>query len=117
MKLIDTSAWFDYFAGENKANAVEEIISKNEAVASAITIAEMKLKLVKTNREWRQAIGFIERSARILPLDQETALLAGEFKNLHTTDAMIYATARKNNMTLVTCDKDFRGMPGTKLLE
>ncbi|MFT3975091.1 MAG: PIN domain-containing protein [Amaricoccus sp.] len=36
---------------------------------------------------------------------------------LATADAIIFATARARNATLVTCDAHFDGLPGVTLIE
>ena len=117
MKLYDTSVWVDFFAGAQRAAPAKAALNSREAAVSVITLAEIKLKQNKAGKPSKPLIDFIRNWSTVLELDEETALLAGEFTGLHATDAMIYATAQKNGMELVTCDKDFRGMKGVKLLE
>ena len=118
MNLIDTSAWVDYFSGVSKARQVGGIVERRQAAASVITLAEIKLKGTKLGRDWSRSLDFIEQyAASITDVTKEIALRAGEFKTLHTTDAIIYATAIELGMTLITSDKDFKGLRGVTVLE
>ena len=116
MNLIDTSVWVDYFAGERKARCLEKIISSGQAAVSVISLAEIKLKLSRQKQDWQPLIAFMRSSARVFALDEKTALLAGDFTDLHAMDALIYATAVANGMALVTLDKDFSGCKNVRVL-
>ena len=60
------------------------------------------------------------QTASVIPLDTSLALLvadtAREFK-LATADAIIYATARQHNATLVTSDAHFANLPHVKYFQ
>ncbi len=53
---------------------------------------------------------------QILPFDEPAAILFGQFpssvKRLGSQDCRIAASAVAYNMTVVTADKDFSGIPG-----
>ena len=54
----------------------------------------------------------------VAPLDTAIALLAADLHRLHklaTADAIVYATARKHGVELLTCDEHFIGLPGAVL--
>ena len=116
MNLLDTSAWVDYFQGEPKARGLEKIISNGQAAVSVVSIAEIKLKLSRQNKDWQPLVSFMRTSARVIGIDEKIALLAGDFVNLHASDALIYASAVANEMTLITSDKDFTGCKGVRIL-
>lgn len=56
----------------------------------------------------------------IVPLDTAIAMraagLALEHK-LHSSDAIIYATALATDAELLTCDAQFKGLPGVRYFE
>ena len=55
-----------------------------------------------------------------MPLDTEIALAAAEACREHklaTADAIIFATARTQGATLLTCDAHFEGLLGVTLIE
>ncbi|MBU2719687.1 type II toxin-antitoxin system VapC family toxin, partial [Acidithiobacillus ferridurans] len=50
----------------------------------------------------------------VVPLDTAVALLAADLHReykLATADAIVYATARRQGATLLTCDAHFDGLP------
>lgn len=116
MNLIDTSAWVDYFQGEPKAKELEKIISSGQAAVSVISLAEIKLKLSRQKKDWQSLVSFMRSNARVIGIDEKTALLAGDFSGLHASDALIYASAVASGMTLITSDKDFTGCKNVRIL-
>jgi predicted nucleic acid-binding protein len=106
----------DYFQGEPKARGLEKIISSGQAAVSVISLAEIKLKLSMQKKDWQPLVSFMRSNARIIPIDEKTALLAGDFVGLHASDALIYASAVANGMTLITSDKDFTGCKNVRIL-
>lgn len=59
-------------------------------------------------------------TATVVPLDTSLALLAADISNefkLAMADAIIYATARQHNATLVTSDVHFSGLPQVKYFQ
>ncbi len=66
-----------------------------------------------------QVIAFTQL-CHVAPLDTETALAAAESCRVHklaTADAIVFATARLQDVTLITCDAHFDGLPGVTLIE
>lgn len=59
------------------------------------------------------------RRATLVPLDESLALEAADISietKLAMADAIIYATARRANATLLTLDPDFDGLPGVTVV-
>jgi uncharacterized protein len=55
-----------------------------------------------------------------VPLETEIVLGAAEACRAHTlatADAIVFASARAHDATLLTCDRDFEGLPGVTLIE
>jgi predicted nucleic acid-binding protein len=64
-----------------------------------------------------QVIAYTQKCV-VVPLDTVIALLAADFHReyrLATADAIVYATARRQGATLLTCDAHFKGLPGVAL--
>jgi predicted nucleic acid-binding protein len=56
----------------------------------------------------------ITLTAIVVPLDSSIAIRAADLSatfKLHSTDAIIYATALQLNATLITYDSHFEGLP------
>jgi predicted nucleic acid-binding protein len=59
------------------------------------------------------------RHATIVPVDESLALDAADIALTHRlamADALVYATARRHDATLVTSDTDFEGLPETVIV-
>jgi predicted nucleic acid-binding protein len=65
-----------------------------------------------------QVIAFTEKCV-VVPLDTRLALAAAEVGaryKLAMADAIVYATAEAHGADILTCDRHFEGLPGTKLI-
>ena len=121
-KLLDSSAWLAYFYGGS-----EEIKSTIESdtllLTSAISIFEIKNKLMKDKIDsikLKNSLEFVKKRSLIVDIGCEIGEEAVEtsIKNgLHTVDALIYASALKNNSLLVTFDRDFDGLKNVLILK
>jgi predicted nucleic acid-binding protein len=59
------------------------------------------------------------RRATIVPVDEPLALEAADLSLRHDlamADALVYATARRYDVRLVTGDADFEGLPGAVVI-
>ena len=59
------------------------------------------------------------RHATIVPVDESLALDAADIALTHRltmAGALVYATARRHDATLVTSDTDFEGLPETVIV-
>jgi len=59
------------------------------------------------------------RRATIAPVDESLALEAADIslaRSLAMADALVYATARRHEASLVTGDADFEGLPGVTVI-
>ncbi|MEK6959993.1 MAG: PIN domain-containing protein [Nanoarchaeota archaeon] len=118
--LIDTSAWFNHFF--DVSDDLDELIESDTPLfASVLTLFEIKRKLIRDgiSREKRDKVSsFIKMRATIIPVDEtiaEDAAVISSKNNLSTADAIIYATAISKQARLITCDSDFKKMPGVKI--
>ncbi|WP_287882882.1 MULTISPECIES: type II toxin-antitoxin system VapC family toxin [Paracoccus] len=122
MRLVDTSAWIEWLIDSPTGRAVAPHLPDQ---AEWLVPTMVQLELVKwLTREVGedkadQVIAFTQLCV-VLPLDTEIALAAAEACRNHrlaTADAIVYATARGNGATLITCDAHFDGLPGVTVIE
>ncbi len=120
MKIFDSFAWVEYFAGSERGGEVRKILDNSEVVYTpAVCLTEIKAKYLREGRDPRDRLEFIAARSAILPIDKEIALNAGEVKNnhkLHTIDALIYASALSKKCEVVTGDTHFKGLSNVILI-
>lgn len=117
-KLIDSSVWIAYlFEGTCK----EYIEAPKINFISALSLFEIKCKLMKKkvpNEMIAKNMTFIKSKTIIIPINEKIAEHAAEISikhNLPAADALIYASAVRNNSQLVTLDNDFRELPNVTI--
>jgi predicted nucleic acid-binding protein len=122
MILVDTSAWIEWLIGSPTGDKLAEHLPEQ---AEWLFPTMVQLELAKwVTREVGgykadQVVAFTQ-VCHVVPLDTEVALAAAEACGDHkfaTADAMIFATARAQGATLLTCDALFEGLPGVTLIE
>ncbi|RWN02236.1 MAG: type II toxin-antitoxin system VapC family toxin [Mesorhizobium sp.] len=118
MVLVDTSAWIEWLIGSTTGEQVAEHLPER---ADWLVPTMVQLELAKWltrevgENKADQTIAFTQ-VCRVVPLDTEIALAAAEACRKHklaTADAIIFATARAHDATLLTCDKHFENLPVT----
>ena len=122
MILVDTSAWIEWLIGSPTGEKLSEHLPE-QADWLVPTMVQLELAKWLTREVGEdkadQVIAFTQLCV-VLPLDTETALAAAEACRNHrlaTADAIVYATARGNGATLITCDAHFEGLPGVTGIE
>lgn len=124
MKLLDTSAWVEYFKGTEKGSIVRTILAENTVYTSAITLAEITKWLSENNLDSGLPIRQIKINSVIIPLEEPIliesgrryVLLRGVRPKIGLIDTIIYVSADLHALTLVTGDLDFRGLPHVEML-
>ena len=119
-KFIDSSVWLEYLL----KGSFRDMIEGDEIFfLSAMSLFEIKKKLVKASPPSDIIINsmkFIKKKSFIVSIDSEIAEYAAEISILHNlgaVDALIYASALKNNVELITLDNDFRGLKEAIILD
>lgn len=121
MRLIDSSAWIEWFIDSPLADALAgEIPDRSECLVPTMVQHELRKWFLRERDEDTadEVIAFTELCV-VVPLDTRLALMAAEIARQHklaTADAIIYATAFLHGATLVTCDAHFRGLSDVILL-
>jgi predicted nucleic acid-binding protein len=128
--VIDTYAWIELFVGSEKGKKVKDLLENAEEVYTPnIVLAEIARKFLregndeKTIAEWLEIITVASDITQIDPaLALEAAKCSGElserakkFKQntLSLFGAIVLATARINQCSILTGDEHFKDLPET----
>ena len=121
--IIDTFAWIEYFKASEMGGSAKEFIESDHSVTPTIVVSEISRKLKKDievgneTREGRlRRLEFIRSTSRIVDLDFEIALEAGEVSEdlkaevngWGLADSIILCTAKSLKGKVVTGDEHFR---------
>ena len=117
MTLVDTCGWIEWLADGALADKFQPFLEDTEALLVPTVVQFELYKWLERNRGEEAAMKAIARTTRshVVDLDTSTALLAAELSRDHGlsfADAVIYASARKHKIELVTSDDHFEGLPG-----
>lgn len=117
---LDSSVLISAINGTLPRRAAD-VLERNTPVIPMIAYAEvarfaLKHKGAAELEKIRQKLGQFS----ILPLDEEVCRIAAETACKHQlalADSLIYATAVRNGIQLITLDTDFRGLRGVILVK
>lgn len=121
MILVDTSAWIEWLIGSATGdNLAAHLPAQSDWLVPTMVQLELAKWLTREVGEDKadQVIAFTQ-VCHIVSLDTEIALAAAEACRAHrlaTADAVIFATARSQGASILTCDAHFEGLPGVKLI-
>jgi len=120
MKLLDSFAWIEYFRGSKRGEKVRDYVEGSEPLYTpSICLTEIKSRYLRDGKDPTTRLKLIVDRSFIIPLDSDIALLAADVKHkhgLHTVDAVIYATAKRKNLILVTGDQHFKGLSNVEII-
>lgn len=120
MKVFDSFAWIEYFKGSKKAAKIKDDIDGNLPIYTpTICLTEIKSKYLREGKNPKERLNFILERSITIELNSEIALLAADLKKkfeLHTVDAIIYASAQFKGYPLVTGDIHFKNLPHVELI-
>jgi len=114
---VDSYGWIERFANGKKAFDYNKIIDSNQPkniVTSVVVLYEVykKVKNLRSEEEALLAVAALSQTT-IVPVDQTISLEAADYSleyNLHFSDALVYATARRWKAKLYTSDEDLRAL-------
>ena len=122
MRVIDSSIWIEIYSGSEIGRENLPLLNSLQGIIVP-TIVQLEifkwLARVRTSEEANRAIT-ITNDCHVIGLTTAIAVLAarlGTTHKLHTTDAIIYATAQLHDAPLLTCDAHFKGLPGVEYFE
>ncbi len=122
MFLVDTCGWIEWMIDSPLAKSYSRYLTSPDTLIVPSLVQHELYKWLCREMDQATALSAIAatQTATVAPLDTSLALLsadiAREFK-LTTADAIIYATARQHNATLVTSDARFAGLPQVKYFQ
>jgi predicted nucleic acid-binding protein len=117
MKVVDSSAWLEYFAnGPNASFFAAAIEQTDDLLVPSLTLYEVFKRILQQTDEGYalQAVAVMQQGT-VVDLDARTALDAARisFKNkLPMADSIILATTWAYDATVWTQDEDFKDIPG-----
>ena len=124
MKLLDSSAWVEYFKGTPTGSNVKKILEEG-AATSAISLAEIAKWAQENGAEVIPIITQMKKNAIVISLEEPILIESGKQyirlrkiqKSIGMIDVIIYITALIHGLQLITTDNDFRGLPETEFLK
>jgi predicted nucleic acid-binding protein len=118
--LVDSSGWIEFFAdGPLADDFAPYLVDLAEVVTPTIVIFEV-FRVIRRQRSEEEAIEAVAQMQKtsVVDLDQFLALSAADVSVEHglaMADAIVYATARVQDIQLVTADSDFEGLSGARV--
>jgi len=119
MRVVDTSAWIEWFTGSALGLILaKEIPVRAECIVPTIVQLELSKWLLRETDEQKadQVVAYTLKCI-VVPLDTAIALLAAELGRQHklaTADAIVYATAHAHGADVLTCDAHFAKLPSVR---
>ena len=115
--LVDTCGWIEWLIDGPLAETFGEYLSRTPSLIVPTSLQFELYKWIKRERDEVRALEIIAltEEAQVIPLSTGLALSAGDVALAHGlsfADALIYATARQQRASLVTCDDHFQGLDG-----
>lgn len=117
MILVDTCGWIEWLTEGALADSFASYMKDPAELLVPTTVQYELYKWVKRESDENTALDTIALAddSLVVPLSTDIALVAADLTLSHKlafADAVIYASARKYNVELVTSDDHFEGLPG-----
>jgi predicted nucleic acid-binding protein len=117
MRLVDTSAWIEWFLGSPASRQLEPLMPVPEEwiVPTIVQLELAKWLMREANEDELDKVLAFSQMCVVAPLNSEIAVRAAECCAQHqlaTADAIIYATALVRGADVLTCDAHFRDLSG-----
>ncbi len=115
--LVDTCGWIEWLTDGVLSAEFEPWLAEPDQVCVPASVQFELYKWVKRERGETQALEVIALTEQcmVILLNTSISLLAADLAMEHQlsfADAIIYATARQQGVTLITSDDHFQGLPG-----
>lgn len=116
---LDSSGWIEItHEGQNAQAFLKVLADPPSLIIPVITLYEVrKYSLLNADESRTLQITQFMEQGQVIPIDAKIAELAANLSikhNLAMADALIYATARRQNAILWTQDLDFDKLPHVK---
>jgi len=115
--LVDTCGWIEWLTEGALVNSFASYMKDPAELLVPTTVQYELYEWVKHESDENTALETIALAdaSLVVPLSTDIALVAADLSLSHRlafADAVIYASARKYNVELVTSDDHFEGLPG-----
>lgn len=122
MTIVDSCGWIEYLADSRLASQYEKYLQKPEKLITPSVVLYEVYKKVKRERGEDSALSIVAQieKTKLVPLDEEIALLAADLSLTHSlplADAVVYATALRENVEVVSSDSHFKELGNVVFLE
>lgn len=124
--LLDSYAWIEYFSGSGEGLKIRTYLKGEQVFTPTIVLAEIARKYIRegfSEGEVRKRLLFIASKSLLIEISMELAVEAAKAymqllkkakkENLNTpslADAIVLASARMQNVSIVTGDIHFKGL-------
>ena len=117
MTLVDTCGWIEWLTEGALVDSFAPYLQDPAELLMPTTVQYELYKWVKRESDENTALETIALAddSHVIPLSTDIALMAADLSLSHKlafADAVIYASARKYQVELVTSDDHFEGLPG-----
>ena len=122
MIIVDSCGWIEYLADSSLATQYEKYLQKPEEIITPSIVVYEVYKKVKKEKGEELALSIVAQmeKTKLVPLDEEIALLAADLSLTHSlplADAIVYATAQRENVEVVSSDSHFKELDNVIFLE
>jgi len=122
MIIVDSCGWIEYLADSSLAAQYEKYLQKPEEIITPSIVVYEVYKKVKKEKGEELALSIVAQmeKTKLVPLDEEIALLAADLSLTHSlplADAIVYATAQRENVEVVSSDSHFKKLDNVIFLE
>lgn len=122
MIIVDSCGWLEWFADGKLANKYQKYLADQENLLVPAIILYEVYKILKREVDEEKAllaVGYMKNSP-VIPLDEILALSAADIalqESLAMADAIIVATSRLYNCTIISSDSDLKNQPNVNFIQ
>ena len=122
MIIVDSCGWLEWFTDGKLANKYQKYLADQENLLVPAIILYEVYKILKREVDEEKAllaVGYMKNSP-VIPLDEILALSAADIalqENLAMADAIIVATSRLYNCTIISSDSDLKNQPNVNFIQ
>ncbi len=121
MYLLDSTALIELIKGTSKGQKIRETMGHFPVTFSSINSFEIIYGSRETEKD---KIASVMQNARVLSFDYESSVIGADIsrelkktgKTVEPLDIFIAAVAIKNDLIIITLDKDFERIPNLKAI-
>lgn len=122
MIIVDSCGWLEWFTDGKLANKYQKYLADQENLLVPAIILYEVYKILKREVDEEKAllaVGYMKNSP-VIPLDEILALSAADIalqESLAMADAIIVATSRLYNCTIISSDSDLKNQPNVNFVQ